>query len=609
MLAAHILLLAAAACGASASALPRRPYTLLSRAPLRPLPTAAASRAFAAATAAAAVAAPPASYCTPGQACWPTLAQWSALNESVGGALIAVQPPLAPCFPGPAYDAAACASSLGNFSDSYWRSSQPGAMQSPNLEQDPVTGADCFDAAKPCALGSIPPMAVAARGGADVAAALRFARAHNIRVAVKATGHEYQGRSTAPDALLVWLNKLRGVSTDARFAACAGDAPQAALTSMPGDTWEAAYAAADAAGATVVGGSEVSVSSCGGYTQGGGHSWSSAAYGLAVDNVLQYTAVLANGSLVTASRCSNPDLFWAMRGGGGGSFAVATSCTYALHAIPAGGVAGATLELGLLRGEQSFFAIMDAVLYCVGNVWNRANNMANSGVVGGGYFIFNLAESTITLLAVFNGTTAQANAAVAPIIAFVNANPLDFTITSGNVAPFPSMHAWHSSWDPTSEATGSVSTIGSRLVPTALLKDDAKRLALAINLTTIAAYVGGIEGLLTCGGVVQELDRDAIATSVLPAWRDAGIHLVFGSGWALNASLATQQSVLSGVSALTDILRAAVPGSGAYWSESDFLAPQWQQELYGANYARLQRVKAEVDPAGVFGCHHCVELP
>lgn len=85
------------------------------------------------------------------------------------------------------------------------------------------------------------------------------------------SGHEYQGRSTAADALLLWTHALRGITTSATFAACAGDAPVPAITSKPGDAWGDVYAVADSLGAAVVGGSEVSVSSAGGYTLGGGH--------------------------------------------------------------------------------------------------------------------------------------------------------------------------------------------------------------------------------------------------------------------------------------------------------------------------------------------------
>lgn len=479
-------------------------------------------------------------------------------------------------------------------------------MQSPNLEQDPVTGDNCFDASKPCELGDIPPFAVAARTPEDVAQALAFAAQHSMQISVKASGHEYQGRSTAASALLIWLHNMRGVSTTSSFTACPGDTPQPALTAAPGDSWGDAYAAADAAGATVVGGSEISVSACGGYTLGGGHSWTSPAYGLAVDNLLQMTAVLANGSVVTASRCKNPDLFWALRGGGGGSFAVATSAVYALHPIPPVGVTGAELSVSLLRGEPSFAMLMDAVMYCAAHIWNVGQN----GVVGGGYFSMELpagSPGNAGFRVVFNGSQPSAQASVQPLLDFINANTADFTILGASLTPFASMHAWHSSWDAGSESTGAVSTIGSRLIPIELMADDSQRSLLAVNISTIAAYIGGIEGLLVVGGRVSELDLDSSSTSITPAWRAAGLHIVLGAGWELNATLATQQGVLTGVSQLTDILRAAVPNSGAYWSESDFLAPEWQSELFGKNYQRLQQVKDAVDPTGVFNCHHCVE--
>jgi FAD/FMN-containing dehydrogenase len=63
------------------------------------------------------------------------------------------------------------------------------------------------------------------------------------------------------------------------------------------------------------------------------------------------------------------------------------------------------------------------------------------------------------------------------------------------------------------------------------------------------------------------------------------------------------------VSELTQILRTQMPDSGAYWSESDFLEPDWQDAFWGTKYSRLQAVKKAVDPLGVFQCHHCVELP
>ena len=78
----------------------------------------------------------------------------------------------------------------------------------------------------------------------------------------------------------------------------------------------------------------LSVGAAGGYLQGGGHSPMSPMFGLTVDNVLEIDVVLANGTLLTTNACTNPDLFWALRGGGGGTFGVVTRAVYKAHEPP-----------------------------------------------------------------------------------------------------------------------------------------------------------------------------------------------------------------------------------------------------------------------------------
>jgi hypothetical protein len=307
-------------------------------------------------------------YCIPAQPCWPSAAEWASLNTSVDGSLRAIVPEGAPCYAD--INSPECAVVTDNWSNASWRSLQPGAMQDPNWEED-AEGHNCFEPwAGSCHQGDVPPYGVVVTSPAHVAAAIAFAAVHNIRLVVKSSGHEQMGRSTAPGALLVWMRHTSCIAIEHAFAACPGDTPVPAITACPGDSWGDVYEAASASGFDVVGGSARTVSAAGGYTLGGGHSWMSPFYGLAVDNVLQFTAVracgmgrllqcpsilrcpglpppppfrgqvLANGSAVAVSPCSHPDLFWALRGGGGSSFAVVTSATYRLHAFPPAGVAG-----------------------------------------------------------------------------------------------------------------------------------------------------------------------------------------------------------------------------------------------------------------------------
>ena len=486
-------------------------------------------------------------------------------------------------------------------------------MQSPNLEQDAVTGEDCFDVAKPCSLGAIPPYAVAAESDADIAAALSFAVKHNLRVAVKSTGHEYQGRSTAKDALLIWTHGLKGISTSPSFSACDDlGRPGPAITTRPGDVWGEAYAAAKAFGGghTVVGGSAISVSSCGGFTQGGGHSWQGPAHGMAVDNALQFTAVLADGRSVTASRCANPDLFFALRGGGGGSFGVLTSCTYSLYPFTKDGVAGLDLTVALLRGEESTLRFLDAWLYHSAAFLSDAKSNPG-GVVAGGYTFLSSQpgegySGAFSATLVFNGTLEAASACIAPLAAWAEQNPLDVSVVTADLKPYPSLLEWHDTF-PEPEATGTPVTLGSRLLPAAALLDDARRASLAANLSFISRYVT-VEMFLVAGGAVSAYDEKAGGEVALgPAWRNAVLHTVFGAAWELNATLAEQAAIVGGVSDLTGVLRGALPESGAYWSESDVLEPGWEGSFWGGNVERLKAVKRSVDPGGVFTCWHCIE--
>lgn len=145
--------------------------------------------------------------------------------------------------------------------------------QAPIWEADLNTGGSCFNPDEPCVQGDVPLFAIAAENAGDISAAIRFATMYNIQLVVKSTGHDYNGRSTAANALMVWLHNFNGVTVEEAFAACDGDVPVPAVTALGGGTtWGQVYAALPAQ-YNVVGGSARTVSACGGYVSGGGHSW------------------------------------------------------------------------------------------------------------------------------------------------------------------------------------------------------------------------------------------------------------------------------------------------------------------------------------------------
>jgi FAD/FMN-containing dehydrogenase len=188
-----------------------------------------------------------------------------------------------------------------------------------------LPGAEGYDEARKVWNGLIdrrPAMIAQCADEGDVAAAVNFAREHTLLVAVRGGGHNVAGFGTCDGGIVIDLSEMKGITVDpkARTARAQG-----------GLTWGEFDAGTQAHGLATTGGL-VTTTGIAGFTLGGGIGWLMRKHGLTIDNLLEVEMVTADGTSLKASAKEHPDLFWAVRGGGG-NFGVVTAFTYRLHPV------------------------------------------------------------------------------------------------------------------------------------------------------------------------------------------------------------------------------------------------------------------------------------
>jgi FAD/FMN-containing dehydrogenase len=195
-----------------------------------------------------------------------------------------------------------------------------------------------------------PSLVVRCAGPSDVIQAMRFARQHDLLVAIRAGGHNIAGKAVADGALLIDLSQMRSVRVD-RAARVAWVEPGATLADFDRET--------QAFGLTTPVGIN-STTGIAGLTLGGGFGWTSRKFGMSIDNLIGADVVTADGQMRRASEKENADLFWALRGGGG-NFGIVTGFEFRLHALGPQVLSGLLVHPfadapKLLRDYRSFVA-------------------------------------------------------------------------------------------------------------------------------------------------------------------------------------------------------------------------------------------------------------
>jgi FAD/FMN-containing dehydrogenase len=472
--------------------------------------------------------------------------------------------------------------------------------------------------------------AVAAETTGDVVAAVNFAREHGLRLVVKGGGHSYHGTSNAADSLLIWTRRMSAVTVhDAFVAAGCGGVRQPAVTVGAGAIWGQVYdAVTTKAGRYVQGGGCLTVGVAG-LIQSGGFGSFSKAYGLAAASLLEAEIVTADGAVRVANACTHPELFWGLKGGGGGSLGVVTRLTLRTHELPElfGGVF-ATIRAS---SDAAFHRLIGRMLgfyreSLLDPHWGEQIALRPG----------NLLEIAM----VFQGLGQQrAEAIWRPFLDWLAGSPQDFEpVSPPRILEAPARHFWDPGflrqipglvladdrpgapvanifWAANRDEAGQVlHGYKSAWLPASLLEGDRQeRLGDAlfaasrqwgVSLHLNKGLAGAPADVVAAAGdtAINPLALDAFALAICAAEGPPAYPGIPGHEPDPSAARGHAQAIDR---AMAEV-EALLPTVGSYVAESDYFDAAWQQSYWGPNYARLLAVKDKYDPDGLFFVHHGV---
>jgi FAD/FMN-containing dehydrogenase len=468
---------------------------------------------------------------------------------------------------------------------------------------------------------------VAAENASDVVAAVRFARTHNLRLVVKGGGHSYLGTSNAPDSLLLWTRRMNTIKVHNRFTPVGSTAaPIPAVSLGSGCIWLHAYQAVTGGAGRYVQGGGCTTVGVTGLILGGGFGSFSKAYGMAAASLLEAEIVTADGIVRTVNETREPDLFWALKGGGGGTFGVVTRLTLATHPLPDKfGALNLTLRA---RSDEGFRRLIGRFvdLYASSLFNPQWGEQVRAGP-----------DNRLRVMMVFQGLSkAQALAAFKPLLDFAQVHPADYdgldTLSASDVQAGYLWSAWllwlfarsaiefdgraGASWTDfwwrgDGDQVGAFwHAYASAWLPATLLEPSQRdRLvdawfSASRHWTVSFHFNKGLAG--APDAAIAAARNTPMNPDVVSAFALA-ITAASGSAPAANSTPGPDARTRADrVQAAIKALRVIAPATGAYFNECDYFQPDWQQAFWGPNYPRLKEIKQRYDPDGLFIVHHGV---
>lgn len=552
----------------------------------------------------------------PGDPGWPSEDSWERLKENVGGRLVKLQSPFSSCRASPA--SAQCNEAQTLLKNTFVLGDEPSLTQTSGWVDAWTSQPSSY--------------AVAAKTTGDVVAAVNFARKHNLRLVIKGGGHSYQGTSSSPDSLLVWTRHMNDVTLHNGFVAqgCpATTAAQPAVTLGAGAMWIDAYHAVTTKGGRYVQGGGCTTVGVAGLIQSGGFGNFSKKYGTAAAGLLEAEVVTANGEVRIANATVNPDLFWALKGGGGGSFGVVTRLTLRTRQLPKS--FGAVFGTIKASSDASYRLLVAKVI----ETYQSALFNAHWGET----INFNTGNS-VDISLVFQGLTQQqAEELWAPFTEWVQRQKEVIFEKPFQFLEIPAKHFWDGEYH--NEHFPGITVSDPR--------PNAPKHHILWNgdLGQVGWYIHGYKSMWMPESLLRKAQQSNLVDALFKATRHWSVSFHFNKGLAgapANEKAAARETAMnpdvlgafalaiiagggspgySGISktssdlgnAKTDAIRIGkamselqkvAPDAGSYVSESDYFNADWRRVFWGSNYLKLSEVKKKYDPEGLFFVHHGV---
>ncbi|KAK0185939.1 FAD-binding domain-containing protein [Armillaria mellea] len=505
----------------------------------------------------------------------PTTTDWLNLAHSLDGRLYRALPFVSSCFSAvngaPSMpNETECAGIQATYANATVRSEHFSAYMLPQWEMCQKTSERCLldpsNTSNPaafkeseCRQGSVSPYYIDVRSVKDVQKAFEFSKATGIHLSIKASGHDYKGRSSLRGSLSLWLFLQAGVP------------------------FQDVYEFADANNVTIIGAYHQTVAPSGGWVMGGGHSVLTPVYGLGVDRVLQFKIVTPDGELRVTNEFQHPDLFWALRGGGGSTFGVVLESSMRVEP-----------QMSLVVASISFLQTADNGVPFLKLLVDHTYKWGTEG--WGGHMRSNGIINVNPLL-----TLEEARISVQPIV--------DYALAQNGTATVEELPSWlvfFTKYVLSAEGgVGIETTLGSRLIPAEKFATDSGKAGLLDILTRMVQQFS-INPYIRVVGTPFLYNHTEGSTSVTPAWRNALWHMSSSITFSWNSTAEDMRTQYDFVSMVIQWLRDFSPDSGAYLNEADVYEPNHEEAFWGVNYARLVQIKEKYDPHHLLDCWMCV---